>query len=196
MEFTDPRKLPFANVRSRGELPHLYKAGGVYFVTFRLADAVVYRGSRIESELREAAIMAPVDAYDPPLTLGSCALRRPDVAEIVQRALLAGNGSRYELAAWCVMPNHVHAVFQPLVDPKPSSILQSWKGGTARRINPLLGRTGSLWERESFDHLIRNEDGVRKFVNYCNDNPVVAGLCGRAEDWPFSSIGVGYKFRV
>jgi hypothetical protein len=41
LEFVDPRKTPFSELRSRGELPHLAKEGGTYFVTFRLADAVV-----------------------------------------------------------------------------------------------------------------------------------------------------------
>ena len=40
IDFVDPRTLPFVEMRSRGELPHLYKEGGSYFVTFRLWDAV------------------------------------------------------------------------------------------------------------------------------------------------------------
>jgi hypothetical protein len=40
IDFVDPRTLPFVETRSRGELPHLYKEGSSYFVTFRLWDAV------------------------------------------------------------------------------------------------------------------------------------------------------------
>ncbi|MCY2954920.1 MAG: DUF1156 domain-containing protein [Planctomycetota bacterium] len=39
-QFIDPRSTPFVPPMSRGELPHLQKPGGTYFVTFRLADAV------------------------------------------------------------------------------------------------------------------------------------------------------------
>jgi putative transposase len=196
MEFVDPRKLPYEQLHSRGELPHLYKPGGIYFVTFRLADAVIYRTRDTKTHSTKVDFLAMADAYDPPLMLGSCVLRRPDVAQIVQDAFLALDGSRYELAAWCIMPNHAHVVFQPLIDPTLAPILQSWKGGTSRRINQLLGRSGSLWERESFDHLIRSEDNMRNFIEYCHANPVIAGLCGRPEEWQFSSAGAGYKFEV
>lgn len=37
----DPRTTPFAELRSRGELPHLHKDAGSYFVTFRTRDAIL-----------------------------------------------------------------------------------------------------------------------------------------------------------
>ena len=97
------------------------------------------------------------------------------------------DGQRYELAAWCVMPNHAHAVFTPLAVFDPSEILHSWKSYTAHRVNALVKRTGALWERESFDHLIRSVDDFEGFIRYVEDNPVVAGLCEKPEDWPWSS---------
>ena len=42
--WTDLRKSAFAQIRSRGELPHLYKDAVTYFVTFRLLDAVRLKG--------------------------------------------------------------------------------------------------------------------------------------------------------
>jgi REP element-mobilizing transposase RayT len=197
MEFVDPRKTPFVEPRPGSHLPHLYKPGGWYFVTFRLRDAVV-------SQVRTMANVAPssqrlsqidplglVAADEPPLALGSCALRKPEVAHIVQDTLLESDGRRYELAAWCVMPNHVHAVLAPLLEVRLSAIMQSWKGSTSRRINLHLNRTGSLWQRESFDHLIRSADSFEHLVDYVEMNPVVAGLCQCREDWPFSSAHFG-----
>src|SRR5215210_675422 len=98
MEFVDPRKTPFVPVRSRGELPHLHKPGGVYFVTFRLADAVLPGRPRhpnlTASDIGPSEMM---EDYDPPLTLGSCALRDARVAKIVQDAILFFEGRRYYL---------------------------------------------------------------------------------------------------
>ena len=151
MEFIPARCSPPAPVRSRGELPHLYKQGGTYFVTFRLADAVLPPAERVR---RAGHGTEPPDdsdptlsiaAYEPPLTLGSCALGDPRVAALVRQAMLHFGRSRYELLAWCVMPNHVHAVLTPLAGYAPDPILHSWKSYTAHAANRVLGRSGTFW---------------------------------------------------
>lgn len=70
------------------------------------------------------------------------------------------------------MSNHVHTVFQPLVSeeliaeifrsqnalseiPALSKIMHKIKGRSARACNLILGRSGTFWEHESFDHVIR-----------------------------------------
>ncbi|HSZ59630.1 MAG TPA: transposase [Tepidisphaeraceae bacterium] len=117
----------------------------------------------------------------------------PQVAELTQRAILHFNTARYELVSWCVMPNHVHVVFAPLVGNRVDEILHSWKGYTAREANRLLDRSGPFWERESFDHLIRTAEAVERFSEYVEQNPVKAGLCADAADWPYSSAGTGFQ---
>ena len=62
-----------------------------------------------------------VGNYDHPITLGSCVLARAETANAVQDALLHFNQARYELQAWSVMPNHVHAVLSPLGGFSPGS---------------------------------------------------------------------------
>jgi REP element-mobilizing transposase RayT len=193
MTFVNPRKTPFVPMKSRGELPHLYKPGGTYFVTFRLWDAVTFR-TRPTTPNRSSTDVEPDDLardYDPPLTLGSCVLGRPEVAQLVADAITSGTGDRYDLHAWCVMPNHVHAVFAPLVPYRFQQVMQSWKGGSSRRVNQVLARTGPLWERESFDHLIRSTESLGRFVRYVEDNPVIAGLVTNASEWQFGSRWAG-----
>ena len=190
MEFIDPRTTPFQPPAYRGQLPHLYKPGGCYFVTFRLADAVLplttqqsnAAGATIKFD--PESIVAP---YEPRLTLGSCALKEPQIAHLIQEALRFFDGKRYLLAAWCIMPNHVHVIFSPLPPHSVSEILKSWKGYTARRANQLLNRSGPFWGVESFDHLIRSPEHFEKFLAYMHNNPVKAGLCAKPEDWPYSS---------
>src|SRR5215217_216417 len=104
MEWSNPHNTAFVPVASRGELPHLYKPGGFYFVTFRLADAVVPRAERLHIPQGTSASdpdrLDPCElmrGYVPPLTLGSCALNRPDIATLVQNALLHFEGQRYSL---------------------------------------------------------------------------------------------------
>jgi len=208
IEFSDPRQTPRAPVRDRGELPHLYKEGGSYFVTFRLWDAVILREERSvagtdapslarqnlqhlvvqPSRLHDRAVARTVaEATEPPLQLGSCLLRRPDLATIVQEALLYFDEQRYQLAAWCVMPNHVHVAYTAMGTHAPQDIHHSWKSYTSHQISRVLGRHGPLWERESFDHLVRSAEHYEAYVDYIEANPVAAGLCSTPTEWPFGS---------
>ena len=85
------------------------------------------------------------------------------------------------------MPNHVHVIVTPYLEHSLSKILHSWKSFTSNQINKKLGTSGKLWEEESFDHVVRNEESLIKFTAYIDSNPVVAGLCETARTWPFGS---------
>ncbi len=181
-----PRSLPSATPKWRGYLPHIYKEGCTYFVTFNLIDAIPekIRKRRLQSD---ADLDEIAEHYDPPPSTGSCILRDSRTASIVENALLHFQGERYALSAWTVMPNHVHAVVTPFADHNLSKILHSWKSFSAHEINKILERDGHVWEKESFDHLVRSESAFERFVGYTENNPVVAGLCESVELWPFGS---------
>ena len=189
----DPREAPFSFGSARGALPHLYKDGCTYFVTFCLSDAVpakLKRRRRLDENQDRPEELARLS--EPLVDRGSMVLKRPELAEIVEDALGHFQGERYGLHAWVVMPNHVHAVFTPFQRHEASDILHSWKSFTASIINRNLGRSGRFWQHESFDHLVRNHDSLMRFIAYTENNPVAAGLCQKPEGWPFSSA----RFRV
>ena len=113
--------------------------------------------------------------------------------------MLCFHKKRYELLAWCVMPNHVHV----LVDVKRMplwKIVQSWKRFTATETerrsptrrddsfkNTPARRAALQWQREYWDTFMRNEEQNRKAIQYIENNPVKAKLCRAAKEWPFSS---------
>ena len=66
------------------------------------------------------------------------------------------------------------------------SILKSLKNYTALNCNRMLGRTGSFWQHESYDHTIRDEAEWRRTVRYVLNNPVSARLVEEWEDWEWS----------
>ena len=182
----DPGSRPHATPKWRGNLPHIYKEGCTYFVTFSLFDAVpkhVRRKRLIEAD--DAEFFAA--ELDPKPLTGTCLLQDGRAATIVEDALLHFQGERYALSAWCVMPNHVHVVVTPFPGFSLPKILHTWKSYSAHEINSAFSRKGKVWEEEAFDHLIRNERAFSKFVDYTENNPVPAGLCERPEDWAFSS---------
>ena len=74
------------------------------------------------------------------------------------------------------MPNHVHALFVLNSQWTLEKILLSWKGFTARKINPTLKRTGHFWQRDYFDRLVRDAKHLANCVRYIRRNPEKAGL--------------------
>ncbi len=107
---------------------------------------------------------------------GACWMKREDVAELVQNALLHFDGERYDLWAWCVMPNHVHVVVRPRLGHSLESILHSWKSFTSKKIAGLVGHSGAVWQTEYYDHLIRDEEDLIHAMEYALGNPDAAGL--------------------
>jgi putative transposase len=97
----------------------------------------------------------------------------------------------YELDAFCIMLNHVHMVFKPLentdgINNSLSTIMHSLKRYTARQANLLLGQSGSFWQHESYDHVIRDESELEQIIKYVLYNPVKAGLVNDWSQWRWS----------
>lgn len=118
---------------------------------------------------------------------GECWLRRPDIARLTEGALLHFDDQRYRLLAWCIMPNHVHAMIETREGFPLPEILQSWKSFTSKQANKLLGRQGEFWQREYLDRYIRHAEHYEQAVAYIEENPVKAGLVRVKTDWPWSS---------
>ena len=90
--------------------------------------------------------------------------------------LTSGHGESYHLDAWVIMPNRLHALVEPMEGQTLGGIVKRWKGGSARKINLACGRTGSLWQAEAFDHIVRSEAQFKHFRRYITGNPEKAGL--------------------
>jgi REP element-mobilizing transposase RayT len=87
------------------------------------------------------------------------------------------------------MPNHVHLLIWPKIS--PSRLMQSLYGVTAKEANKVLGLTGEpFWQKESYDHWVRNDEELRRIRKYIENNPVRAGLVADARDYPWASAGV------
>ena len=136
-------------------------------------------------------------------TNGPMWLSQPEIREIVCNKLTAGDGINYRLDAFSIMSNHVHAVLKPNISDRNliptasgtkvryvsdeatySQIMQGIKGATARKANLVLGRSGSFWETESYDHFVRDEVEFDRIIRYTLNNPVKANLVGHWKDWP------------
>ncbi len=189
--------LPEFTWHSRGYLPHWEAGERPQFLTYRLADTLPHHVvDELCAELQalrpgrwQASLHSRLERYLDQ-SVGACYLARPAVAQIVQNSLLQHDAAAYRLLEWVIMPNHVHALLVPIPPETLTSIMRGHKGSTARAINPLLGRTGRFWHPDYYDRLVRDEEHLVRVRNYIARNPVAAGLCGRQEDWVFSSCHV------
>ena len=172
---------------SRGYLPHFDSPETIQFVTFRLADSLP--AEAIE-RLRLSATPVPDRDRDALLDagMGSCWLRQPAVARIVEDALLHFDGTRYRLIAWTIMPNHVHALIEAHKNFPLGRIVSSWKRYSARMANRALGRAGPFWQDDYWDTYIRNELHFDSTVSYIENNAVRAGLAQDVADWPWTHL--------
>lgn len=134
---------------SRGYLPHYDGASVIQHVTVHLADSLPKSAiEKIDQSLmvlreeqkkieRRKRMQAWIDAG-----YGSCVLKHPDIAAMMQNTFLHFNDTRYRLHAWVVMPNHFHVLVQPLNDWLLSKIVASWKKFSAKKILEYSRRAG------------------------------------------------------
>ena len=139
---------------TRRHLPHWQLGGSWYFITFR---------SKIGILPTEARTLAA-------------------------QAILFGKGKKYTLSTATVMPDHVHILLRPTESGNGifhplGQITKSIKGYSARTINKLLASSGAVWQKESFDRIVRNEDEWREKYEYIRNNAVKVGLSERPEDY-------------
>ena len=185
--------------RQGAYLPHWTKTGSTYAVTFRLGDSLPRKVLKAWLSERDKIIQTakqmgrPLTEYEEKRLRelhsekvetyldaghGQCWMKDDRIATVVADALMHFNGERYHLAAWCVMPNHVHVIIKPRDGHDLSGILHSLKSFTAHAANEILGLSGRFWQEEYYDHLIRDEEDFRHVVVYVLGNPKNAGLKG------------------
>lgn len=192
-------------IRYGAYLPHLTRRGATYSVTFRLADSLP---KYVLEELKEerARLLQRTKLGTLPLTerskyrleylfsdkienylstaSGKCWLRNSSIARLITDNLKHFDGKRYHLIAWCIMPNYVHVMLEPLSNYELPIIIHTCKSYTAKAANKILGRKGRFWHAEYYDHLVRDDADYWNNIDYVLRNPVEAKLL----NWEWSGI--------
>jgi len=194
-------------------LPHQLPPGHTLFITFRLAGSLP---AEVLLRLREEKLLLEAQAklaraqghadneyvrqrrwfahYDQQLHYPQpdtpTYLHQPAEAAIVTRTLhFYHERQAYDLLAYCIMPNHIHLVVR-LPDDAPvlALTLKKIKSYTARQLNTMRGAAGQVWQKESYDHRVRNAGELGRIISYVLENPVKAGLCAEWQEWPHSYL--------
>ena len=182
-------------------LPHWRQDGVLYFVTSRLADSMPQdkllqwqesRNSWLKShslcEVGQVKQLPDAEQHEFHRLFtslwhqwldngyGKCWLRDPNHRELLIQAFVKNHGATYDLDFWVVMPNHFHALLATRAGTSLGEVLKQWKGGSAREINRAVGRTGTLWQAEPYDHIVRSQHQMQHYRRYIANNPILANL--------------------
>ncbi len=151
--------------KQRRNLPHWQMGGSTYFVTFRVSS-----GELTESE-----------------------------RSLVLDACLHWHGEKANVHLVTVMPDHVHLLLTPERSGDGwhalSELTHSIKSYTAHELNKKRGSEGPVWQSESFDRIVRDQDEFDEKWNYMLNNPVKAGLAGAPTEYPYTRSGTGTSDR-
>lgn len=198
-------------------LPHYHMEGFPLFITFRLfgslpVDVLAQLKAQRESELKALKNATSPERYEiekkhfvryddwlDRYEFGPRWLQAESIAKIVAKEINNLNDDRYRLMAYCIMPNHVHLLIESLVSVQANhrgksakypitDTLRLLKGRTARDCNLELKRSGSFWQHESYDHVVRDDKELSRIILYILNNPVKAGLAKKWNDWKFTYV--------
>lgn len=181
----DPRKQ--AKIHASLNLPHWEQDNVLQFITFRLADSIPQSRIAVMADERDEWLKSHPKPWDEATRLeferlddtfqrwldaghGACELKLDACRKVVTDALRYFDGKKYDLYDYVVMPNHVHLILLPYEEEPLSAIMHSIKSFTTKKINRLLGRSGSLWQRDYFDRLIRSVKDYEETAAYILQN--------------------------
>ncbi len=208
----------------RRNLPHLQPLGGVFFVTCMLQGAIPKQvNEQWIKEHEEELIKLKCQPSDPSYLQLEKEIDRKlwlkrekfldsrkngpfyfdddRLARVAAESLYYWDGKKIELICFCIMPNHVHAVFRTLQpdEVKDSekvilmNIMHSIKRYSANRCNRLLQRSGRFWQEESFDRLVRDRKELARIISYVINNPAKAGFCTSPKEWKWTYLKPEYN---
>jgi len=153
------------------------------------ADVNVIESAKRDYYIIRKKYIAKVDEILDAKTDNKIDLSKPENLNIIYETLTFWEGKRIGNYCFCIMPNHVHWVFRVFEKDnkeKPvflEEIMHSVKLFTARQINIIENRKGTLWNKESFDTTIRDRNHLHRAIEYTLNNPIKANLVKNREDW-------------
>jgi putative transposase len=121
----------------------------------------------------------------PALSFAECDICLGELARVRRRR-------KFSLFAYVVMPNHAHLLLWTVNSLLPG-LMRDWKSASGFAIAKERGRKGAIWQPRYFDFILRRSSDFGMKFDYIHDNPVVAGLVSRPEEWPWSSAAFYMK---
>lgn len=109
-----------------------------------------------------------------------------DNALFLSMLLRIAEKKEWECHAWCLMTTHYHLL---LTTPNPDLArgMQYLNARYAEAFNDRYGLSGHLFQGRYHHELVESDEQLDGVYRYIARNPVRAGICKRADEWPWSS---------
>lgn len=152
------------NIRLSG---YNYSQSGAYFITICTED--------------RAKILADIRRGD---SCGRPSTHLTELGEIAENTIYSTEQSyNIQIDKYVIMPNHIHFIMllpnnkaTARVAPTVGTIIGAYKSlisnqwlKVCKRNNQIMGQ---LWQRNYYDHIIRNEQEYQQIWQYIDDNPI------------------------
>ena len=131
-----------------------YTKEGMYFVTICIKNREYLLGEIIDADI----ILS-------------------EYGEIIKEELLklSERFKDIEIYSYVIMPNHIHSIIENLGNNKNrlGNVLKTFKSVTSIRCNNINKTRGiSIWQRNYYEHIVRNEKELYKILEYIKYNPL------------------------
>jgi putative transposase len=108
----------------------------------------------------------------------------------------------FEIDAWVVLPEHMHAIWT--LPPGDADFSTRWrliKSAFSRGLSKteyrskvrIAANERGIWQRNFWEHAIRDDLDFERHVDYLHFNPVKHGYVSKVRDWPYSSFHLYVK---
>lgn len=93
----------------------------------------------------------------------------------------------FTIVAWVILPDHIHLILDA-PDGDTPEIMRCLKLSFSGHYRFITGKTGPVWQRRYWDHIIRSQDDMNRHIDYIHYNPVSHGLVDSPRDYSLSSF--------
>ena len=117
------------------------------------------------------------------------------VGRLVSILTETARSEKFNVLAYCFMPDHLHLLVVGEVDQsnlKKFISLFKQKSGYWFKKNC----TEDLWHSSYYDHTLRNDEDIEKVASYILQNPVRKGIVSDSREYSFSGSFVTQPFRA
>jgi REP element-mobilizing transposase RayT len=88
---------------------------------------------------------------------------------------------------YCFMPDHQHLIITGIQGNSDiRKVLVGYKQRTGFWMS--INKPGMRWQKDFYDHIIRENENIGVQVRYILDNPVRKGLVSSWQDYPFKAL--------